>query len=474
MNAPARLRDLATRGTVHFMGIGGAGMAPLARMLHRDGVRVTGCDLHESRAMRALAELGIPCFRGHDPAHLQGAALLVFTAAIPDDHPELEAARDLGIPALTRARALGQWIDEGRVVAIAGTHGKTTTTAMTTTILEAGGLDPTGVVGGEVEAWGGNLRPGDSELFVVEADEYDRSFLELNPSIAAITNLEADHLDIYSTLAGVRAAFADFVGRLAPDGVLWVCGDDSGAAAAGVRAGERTRSYGLAAGAQLRAVDLRSDDRGSRFDIVAAGVRAGRFRIAAPGLHNVRNALAAVGVARTLGVAWGAVREGLDAFRGVARRYDLLGSARGVQVVDDYAHHPTEIAATLSAARATDPRGRLVAVFQPHLFTRTRDFHRDFARALGAADRIWVTDIYPAREAPIPGVTGEMIATAVQGGSARVTYHPELDTLADALAADLNAGDLCVLMGAGSIETTGPQLLSTLREGAAGQGGGGR
>ncbi len=467
MNAPATLRSLARSGPVHFMGIGGAGMAPLAQMLHLDGATVTGCDLQESRTTRALSRLGIPCARGHDPAHLDGAAALVFTSAIPPDHPELEAARRLGIPAMNRARALGQWVNEGRVVAIAGTHGKTTTTAMTTAILEAGGLDPTGVVGGEVAAWGGNLRSGDSDLFVVEADEFARSFLQLRPSVAVVTNLEADHLDIYGDLAGVRAAFGEFVDRLAPEGRLWICGDDPGAAAAGVRGGGRTRSYGLAPGAQLRAVRLGCEGRGSSFAIVEQGARAGRFRVAVPGAHNVRNALAAVGVARTLGVGWGAVREGLAAFRGVARRYDALGGAGGVEVVDDYAHHPTEIAATLRAAREANPGRRLVAVFQPHLYSRTRDFHLEFARALGEADRVWVTDVYPAREAPIAGVSGEMIAAAVDGGASRVTYHPELDTLSAALAAALGAGDLCVLMGAGSIESAGPKLLAALRDGEA-------
>ncbi len=474
MNAPATLRTLAAQGPVHFMGIGGAGMAPLAEMLHRSGAVVTGCDLQESRTTRGLARLGIVCTRGHDPAHVEGISALVFTSAISPGHPELEAARRRGVPVMNRARALGQWVNEGRVVAIAGTHGKTTTTAMTTAILEAGGLDPTGVAGGEVTAWRGNLRPGDSDLFVVEADEFARSFLELRPAIAVVTNLEADHLDIYGDLAGVRAAFAEFVDRIAPGGRLWICGDDSGAAAAGVRGGGRTRSYGLAPGAQLRAVGVRSEGRGSSFAIVEKGAGAGRFRIAVPGVHNVRNALAAVGVARTLGVGWGAVREGLAAFRGVVRRYDPLGGAGGVEVVDDYAHHPTEIAATLRAAREASPERRLVAVFQPHLYSRTRDFHRDFARALEEADRVWVTDVYPAREAPIAGVSGEMIATAVHGGAAsRVTYHPELASLPAALATDLAAGDLCVLMGAGSIESAGPELLAALRDGEAANGEGG-
>ena len=462
MSAATGLRALAMRGPIHFMGVGGAGMAPLAEMVLRTGATVTGCDLAVTRAAEALARMGMEFTRGHDPAHVEGVAAVVVTSAVPQDHEELAAAWAAGIPVIKRAEALGQWVNDGRVAGIAGTHGKTTTTAMATHILEEGGMDPTGVVGGAVPAWGGNLRAGGSDVFVVEADEYDRSFLALRPEVAVVTNLEADHLDIYHDLEGVRASFSDFVERLLPAGTLWVCGDDPGAARIGVQAGSRTRSYGLAAGCQLRAVEVGTNGRGSTFAVIEGGVRAGRFTVAAPGVHNVRNALAAAGVARTFGAGWDAVRAGLAAFRGVDRRYDVLGSAAGVQVVDDYAHHPTEIAATLDAARGANPNRRVVAVFQPHLFTRTRDFYREFGRALAAADRIWVTDVYPAREKPLAGVTGELVASAVAGSASRVSYHPEFPTLAEAVAADLTDGDLCVLMGAGSIESTGPEILALL------------
>ena len=463
MSAPAGLRALASRGPIHFMGVGGAGMAPLAEMVLRSGAAVTGCDLVDSRGAEALARMGMRFTRGHDPAHVDGAVAVVVTSAVPRGHPELAAAHAAGVPVLKRAEALGQWVNDGRVAGIAGTHGKTTTTAMATHILEEAGIDATGVVGGEVTAWGGNLRLGGSDVFVVEADEFDRSFLALKPEVAVVTNLEADHLDIYEDLHGVRSSFASFVDRLAPGGTLWVCGDDPGAARVGVRCGGRTRSYGLGPGARLRAVAVRVSGTGSSFTLVEDGERAGEFTVAAPGVHNVRNALAAAGVGRTFGAGWDSVRAGLAAFRGVGRRYDILGEAAGVQVVDAYAHHPTEIAATLAAARAANPGRRIVAVFQPHLYTRTRDFHAEFGRVLGAADRVWVTDIYPAREKPLTGITGELVADGVAGPQSRVAYHAELETLPRAVADDLTDGDVCVVMGAGSIESTGPGILTLLR-----------
>ena len=465
MNAPG-LRALAARGTIHFMGVGGAGMTPLAELVLRGGGSVTGCDLAGGTGPEALTRLGLSFTPGHDPSHVRAAAALVITSAVPAGHPEVEAAHARRVPVLKRAEALGQWVNEGCVVGVAGTHGKTTTTALVTHVLVQAGIDPTGVVGGEVPGWGGNLRAGGSDVFVVEADEYDRSFLMLRPEVAIVTNLEADHLDIYGDLRGVRGAFASFVDQITPGGTLWICGDDAGAARAGVRGGARTRSYGLGAGAQLRAVGVRGNGTGSHFEVIEDGVSAGRFRVPVPGVHNVRNALAAVGVGRTFGAHWDDIRAGLDGFGGVGRRYDVLGSAAGVEVVDDYAHHPTEITATLAAARRANPGRRIVAVFQPHLFTRTRDFHQAFGRALGAADRVWVTDVYPAREPPLPGVTGALVARAVPPPQSRTVYHADLSTLAAAVGADLSPGDVCVVMGAGSIEATAPEILALLGDGS--------
>ena len=463
MSAAAGLRTLAARGPVHFVGVSGAGMAPLAELVLRAGGSVSGCDLEAGRAADRLTRIGMRFSQGHDPAHVESAVAVVATSAVPHDHPELAAARARGIPVIKRARALGQWVGAGRVVGVAGTHGKTTTTAMTTHVLEHAGIDPTGVVGGEVAGWGGNLRPGGSDVFVVEADEYDRSFHELSPEVAVVTNLEADHLDIYGDLDGVRAAFSGFLDRLDEKGTLWVCGDDPGAARLGVEAGRRTRSYGIGAGAQLRATRIHVHTRGSTFALYENGTRAIEMSVRGPGRHNVLNALAAVGVGRSLGAGWEEIRAGLAAYRGVVRRYEFLGCAAGVKVIDDYAHHPTEIEATLAAARRANPRRRLVAVFQPHLFTRTRDFHRGFGDMLGAADAVWVTDVYPARETPLPGVTGELVAAAVTGAPGRVTYHAELGTLADAVVEELSPGDVCVVMGAGSIEHAGRDILALLQ-----------
>lgn len=458
------LRELAAQGPIHFMGVGGAGMAPLAELVARSGGRVSGCDLAEGPSVARLKARGMAFHLGHDPAHVAGVAALVVTSAIPRDHPEPEAARAAGVTVLKRAEALGQWVSDGAVVGVAGTHGKTTTTAMATHLLERAGLDPTGVVGGHVAGWGGNLRLGDSRVFVVEADEYDRSFLSLRPQVAVVTNVEADHLDTYGDLDGVRASFVAFARQVASDGVVWACADDAGAARIGVAAGPRTRTYGVSAGCQMRAVNVRFTPTGSSFQVIEDGKSAGAFTVPAPGVHNVRNALAAAGVGRSLGAAWPQVRDGLASFPGVGRRYELLGSAAGVAVIDDYAHHPTEVAATLAAARRANPDRRLVAVFQPHLYSRTQDFSAEFGKALGAADAVWVTDVYAAREAPLPGVNGEIVAEAVTGRASRVAYHPDLSTLALPVAQELTSGDVCVVMGAGSIEETGPQILSLLQE----------
>ena len=462
MSAAAGLRALAARGPVHFVGVSGAGMSPLAELVLVGGGTVSGCDLVAGPALARLTRLGMEFSEGHDPAHIEGAAAVVVTPAVPSGHPELAAARARGIPVIKRARALGEWVAGGRVVGVAGTHGKTTTTAMATHVLEHAGLDPNGVVGGEVAGWGGNLRAGGSDVFVVEADEYDRSFHELAPEVAVVTNVEADHLDIYGDLDGVRDSFSEFLEGLEARGTLWICGDDPGAARLGVRAGDRLRSYGMAAGARLRATRVRVGPSGSAFSVTEDGARAGDFAVRAPGRHNVLNALAAAGVGRSFGAGWDDIRAGLAAFRGVGRRYEVLGSAAGVQVVDDYAHHPTEIAATLAAARRANPGRRLAAVFQPHLFTRTRDFHREFGRALGAADAVWVTDVYPAREAALPDVDGTMVAGAVPAPPARVTYHAEFATLAAAVAEGLVPGDVCVIMGAGSIGEAAREILALL------------
>jgi UDP-N-acetylmuramate--alanine ligase len=463
MTLPAAFAS--SNGLIHFMGIAGAGMISLAELFARSGLSVTGCDLQPDPATRALSSWGCEVFSGHDPAHVENASALVVTAAVPLDHPEIQRARELGIPVMKRAKALGEWVNQGRVVAIAGTHGKTTTTAMATEVLAAAGMNPTGLVGGRVSEWASNLRWGDEDLFVVEADEYDRSFHHLRPEVAVLTNLEADHLDIYGDLEGVQDAFQIFLEGVSPEGHVVACGDDHGVSRLLPGLGGKARTYGLNPGAQLRAVGVQEDEAGARFGVVEDGEHRGEITLRTPGRHNVRNALGAAMAARSLGVEWGAIRRGLGAFRGVGRRFEFLGEAGGVTVVDDYAHHPTEIRATLAAARGRFPGRRIVAIFQPHLFSRTRDFAREFGEALAGADEVWVTEIYPAREAPIPGVTGVLVAqAALDAGAPRVSFHSTLAELPREILPNLRPGDVCLAMGAGSIEFLGEDLLVALRD----------
>ncbi|HSG07862.1 MAG TPA: UDP-N-acetylmuramate--L-alanine ligase [Longimicrobiales bacterium] len=460
------LRALAQDAPVHFMGVGGAGMCALAELLLRHGGKVSGCDVKESRSVGDLRALGADISLSHDAAHVAEASALVVTSAVPADHPELLRAHEQGIPVLKRAQALGAWVNSGRLVAIAGTHGKTTTTAMATEILAAAGLEPTGLVGGRVTSWGGNLRFGADDLYVVEADEYDRSFHTLTPDVAVVTNLESDHLDIYGDLEGVRTGFRTFLAGVREGGVVAACADDQGASALLPAVGRAGTSYGLSAGSRLRAVDVVQAGGTTTCRVVEDGVPRGELTLGVGGLHNLRNALGAAAAARAMGVGWDAIRAGLAAFRGVGRRFERLGEVQGVVVVDDYAHHPTEIRATLDAARASFPGSRLVVVFQPHLYSRTRDFHADFGSAVSTGDVVWITDVFPAREVPIPGVTGALVADAArEAGAADVRYHEDVESLSTLVSDTLREGDVLLTLGAGSVEQVGPDVLRRLREG---------
>jgi UDP-N-acetylmuramate--alanine ligase len=349
------------------------------------------------------------------------------------------------------------------VIAVAGTHGKTTTTVMTTEALAAAGLSPTGLAGGRVSAWHGNLRVGDNSLFVVEADEYDRSFLALTPTVAVVTNVESDHLDIYADLADIRRAFEQF---LAPARTAVVCADDVGSSTLDLPPGVERLPYGISGdGARLSAHDLMSVEGRLRFLVRLDGSEIGELALRVPGMHNVRNALAAIGAGLSVGTTLEAMRGGLEAFEGVERRFQRLGTVRGVQVVDDYAHHPTEIIATLDAARAAFPGRRLIAAFQPHLFTRTRDFADAFGTALARADLVFLTDIYPAREQPLPGVTSSLVADALRKAGREAEWIGARGALADALAAAAREGDVVLTLGAGDITNTGTELLQRLGAG---------
>ena len=453
------LIDPADHRPVHFVGIAGAGMSALAELLARRGVVVTGCDANASGAAD-LRDLGIAIAEGHDPSHVDGARALVVTSAMPKDHPEIARARSSGIPVIRRAEALGEAVAGGALVGIAGTHGKTTTTVMTTEALHAAGLEPTGVVGGRVASWGGNLAFGSDRLFVVEADEYDRSFLALYPTVAVVTNVEADHLDIYADLADIRTTFATFAGRAR---FIVLCADDAGATTLPTPSTAEVIRYGISSGeARLRATEVVTEGSVTRFRVAYDGKPAGEVTLGVPGHHNVLNALAAIATGLALGATVEAMAPGLAAFGGVERRFQRLGEIGGVTVVDDYAHHPTEIRATLAAARLAFPGRRLVAAFQPHLFSRTRDFAGEFGSALAAADAVFLTEIYPAREQPIPGVTSDLVEAAMRTANGATPWRGERGALAEALAAAVEPGDVVLTIGAGDITRTGPELLRRL------------
>ena len=461
------LLDPTDNRPVHFVGIAGAGMSALAELFARRGVRVTGCDA-AADGVGDLRRLGLEVAQGHDPAHADGARALVVSSALPREHPELVRARELGLPVIRRAEALGEAVSGGELVAIAGTHGKTTTTVMTTEALASAGLAPTGVAGGRVGAWEGNLRYGGDRLFVVEADEYDRSFLALAPTIAVVTNVEADHLDIYADLADIRRTFEQF---LAPARHVVLCADDAGANTLRTSSSAEVIRYGVAAegqrahrDARLVAIGVRVAGTGSAFEVEYDGERLGEIELAVPGLHNVRNALAAIGSGLALGATVPDMGAGLAAFGGVERRFQRLGESAGVSVVDDYAHHPTEIVATLAAARQAFPGRRIVAAFQPHLFSRTRDFAREFGQALSAADAVFLAEIYPARERPVEGVTSTLVERELTAG--RLAWRGERAAMAESLAGFVRAGDVVLTIGAGDVTTTGPELLERLRAGA--------
>jgi UDP-N-acetylmuramate--alanine ligase len=461
----ALLLDATDPRPVHFVGIAGAGMSALAELLARRGVRVHGTDANPAGAP-ALARYGI-AVAAHDATLVAGARALVYSSAIAASHPEMVAARAAGIPLVRRAEALADAVSGGTLVGIAGTHGKTTTTVMATEALAAAGREPTGVVGGRVELWGGNLCLG-RDTYVVEADEYDRSFLALDPAVAVVLNVEADHLDIYRDLDDILRTFEQY---LAPARVVVRCADDDGAMALRIPSRHEVIAYSAtepgtppsthAAAARLVAGDLTLDAMGSRFHVLFDGDDLGPVQLSVPGLHNVRNAMAAIGAGLALGCTVAQMAPGLARFRGVDRRFQRLGTVQGIEVVDDYAHHPTEVRATIAAARQAYPGRRLVLAFQPHLYSRTRDLQVDFAEALAAADVVLLCDIYGAREAPEPGVTSALIGDRLPAGM--MPWHGPRAAAAAALTALVQSGDVVITMGAGDITKTGPELLEALR-----------
>jgi UDP-N-acetylmuramate--alanine ligase len=448
----------ADRRPIHFMGISGAGMSALASIACRRGVAVSGCDTDPSGAAD-VAALGATVLAGHDPAHLDGVRALVVTAAVRPDHPELARARSLGIPVVPRKAALAELVAGRRLVAAAGTHGKTTTTVMATAALTAAGLEPTGLAGGRVSGWGGNALLAGDALFVVEADEYDKAFLTLHPTVAIVNNVEADHLECYGSVAALEGAFVEFADRAE---TVLVGADDAGALRVAARLGRRVWTFGLAPDAAFRIGALTQDAELTRAELSLPGGRTVTLTLRVPGLHNIRNATGALGAVVALGGNVERALEALAEFRGVGRRFDRLGEAGGVAIVDDYAHHPSELVATLAAARQAYPERRLVAVFQPHLYSRTQQHGAAMGAALGAADLVVVTEVYAAREQPIEGVSGSQVADAAADSGVETVFEPSRDALTDRVAGLLRRGDLVLTLGAGDITRLGPELRERL------------
>jgi UDP-N-acetylmuramate--alanine ligase len=447
---------------IHFVGAGGVGMSGLAEiLLLSTPLEISGCDRERSENTERLTALGAKIAYGHDVSHLESADLVVISSAISEGNPEVAEARRRGIPVIRRAEMLAEIMRLKQGVAIAGTHGKTTTTSLTGLVLTEAGFDPTIVVGGRVRILGTNARLGKGEHLVAEADEYDRSFLELTPVVAVITNIEADHLDTYRDLSEILDAFTAFANRVPFYGAVVACLDDAGVRRILPGVKRRVVTYGDSPEASLRADRIRLEASGTTFEVWEGQTWSlGEVRLPLPGRHNVANALAAIAVGRELSVPFPTIARALKDFTGVVRRFETKGEREGVLVLDDYAHHPTEISATLAAARQVHPGRRLVALFQPHLFSRTRDFAEDFGRALLAADVAIVTDVYPSREKPIAGVTGELVASAARrAGHSDVVYVSEKTEVVDRLCELLKAGDLLITLGAGDVVRLGEAYL---------------
>lgn len=440
---------------VHLVGVGGAGMSGIARILAQRGHTVSGSDLQESRTVIALRALGVRVGVGHEAEHVGDAQVVVTSTAVPESNPEVVHARAHGIPVLPRAAMLADILAGDRSVLVAGTHGKTTTTSMVVVGLQAAGLDPTFAIGGELNESGTNAHAGSDALAVAEADESDRSFLAYAPDVAVVTNLELDHPEVYADLDDVRDAFAAFLSRRRPTGSAVVCIDDPGVRSILPRMDAPVVTYGASPEADVRLVR-----RDGRATLLIDG-SSHPLDLAVPGDHNLLNATGAVAAMRVLGVDIDAALQGLSRFRGAARRFQHLGEAGGVRVVDDYAHHPTELRATLAAARTTDAR-RIVCVVQPHRYSRTAVLGEELGRAAAGADLVVVTEVYGAGEPAVPGVNGLLVARAAEAAGARVLFAPHLSDVPSMLAAEVGLGDLVLVTGAGDVSKVGPALLMLL------------
>jgi UDP-N-acetylmuramate--alanine ligase len=455
--APESLRSL------HFIGIGGAGMSGIALVLRKRGYQVTGSDLKSSRYVALLEEAGVPVAIGHSAANLDHPDVVVISSAVPAHNVELLEARHRDIPVVKRAQALSWLMDLGRGVAVCGTHGKTTTTSMISRVLVEAGMDPTFLVGGELNDLGSNARHGEGELVVCEADESDGSLLLLNPEVAVLTNMELDHHSNYLHVEDVEKVFAAFVDRLPSSGLLVYCDEDPRVRRLAGQVSCRARSYGFADTADYQARAVVDKHPGDSFEVWGRDERLADITLNVPGRHNVLNALACFATLTELGVAEDKIAGGLAGFNGAVRRFQLKGQRDGVTVVDDYAHHPTELLATLRAARDGE-WSRVIAVFQPHLYSRTEFLHNEFAQALLEADLAVVTDVYGAREEPKPGVSGKLIVDSMLGlaRNKSIAYLPRQGSIVDYLRRATAPGDLVLTLGAGDVHRVGERFLEAV------------
>ncbi len=448
---------------VHFVGIGGIGMSGIAEILINQGFRVSGSDLNQSDNTDYLASIGAWIFIGHNASNVQDAEVCVYSSAVkPEENPETIEAYSRNIPVLRRAEMLAETSRLSYCLAISGTHGKTTTTSMCGLILMKAGYDPTVIVGGRLKGLGGtNARLGKGEWIVVEADEYDRSFLQLLPTIAIINNVEEEHLDIYDGFEDLQVTFAEFANKVPFYGLVAVGLDDPGVKEVIAKINKKIISFGLSKQCDIRAEDIKFSERSSECDIIIYGENKGKLKLNIPGLHNVKNALGAIAVCHSLGISFDIIRDAISEFTGVYRRFEIKGEVDGVMVVDDYAHHPTEIKATLQAARNGWQR-RIVAVFQPHTYTRTQAFYKEFGSSFDDADIAIITDVYPAREEPIEGITGKIIAdAAVHFGHKGIIYIPKLEDVQGELKKILESGDILITIGAGNIYKLSNEFLKS-------------
>ncbi|HTY13092.1 MAG TPA: UDP-N-acetylmuramate--L-alanine ligase [Candidatus Omnitrophota bacterium] len=456
--------DMERIKSIHLIGIGGCGVSAIGKILHQMGYRVSGSDIKENSNTMRLKDMGIKVFIGHDASHIREADLVAYSSAVNQENPELTEALSLKLPVLKRAEMLSFIMNRFKKrVAVAGTHGKTTTTSMLAKIFMDAGADPTFLIGGETNYVDGNARLGNGDYAIAEADESDGSFLELSPNISIITNIEPDHMEFFGTEEKLMQVFRDFIGRLDDDGLL-ILGIDSPRTRSLIgHTGKKTITYGFSDDADMRAVNLSFDGMGSRYNVVYGGKELGEARLSIPGEQNVNNSLAAILVAVEAGIPFNSISASLHSFTGAKRRFQIIGEAGGITVIDDYAHHPTEIKATLKAARNAWSGGkRIIAVFQPHRYSRTFHLAAQFCDAFEDADLVVLTDIYSAGEQPIPHVDGRMIAKEIEKRKA-VTYIPRKERIAEKILKTLRPDDMVLIMGAGDIYTVAKDLLTRIK-----------